>query len=84
MAADVDQKQLRELKEISDDLGVIRESTHPKHAFVRGIFQGVGIVVGSVIALALLGWMLGILGLIPGFDAFENSLKSAVNAYERR
>lgn len=53
MAANVDAKQLKKLKDISDDLGIIRESTRPKQVFIRGLFQGVGIIVGSVIASQL-------------------------------
>jgi hypothetical protein len=84
MESTVDGKQLEELKDIREDLGVIRESTKPRHAFMRGIFQGVGIVIGSILAITLLGWILGVLGFIPGFDSLEQSLKSAVDAYEHQ
>lgn len=84
MTADIEKKQLKELKDIADDLEVLRESAHPKHAFLRGLIQGAGAVIGGVLALAFLGWLLGVLGFIPGFDSFEQYLKGTVNAYEHR
>jgi len=49
-----------ELKEISD------KQIGPKRAFFNGIMQGMGVVGGSILALALLGWLLHLLGLVPG------------------
>ncbi len=84
MTADIESKQLRELREISDDIEVLREQSKPHASFVRGIFHGAGAVLGGVIALALLGFLLGVLGLIPGFDKFESYMGSLVQAFEHR
>lgn len=84
MTADIEKKQLKELRDIAGDLEVLRESTHPKNAFLRGLIQGAGAVIGGVLALSLLGWILSLLGFIPGFDSFEQSLQGVVNSYEHR
>lgn len=85
MVAEIEAKQLKELREISEDLEVLRvQSTSHKASFVRGVFQGAGAVVGGVIALALLGWLLTLLGVIPGFDSFEQYLDTVVRDFEHR
>ena len=38
------------------------------NAFFNGIFTGFGSVVGIVLALALIGWVLNIVGVIPAFQ----------------
>lgn len=84
MAADIEKKQLKELRDIGDDLDVLRKQTTRKASFLRGMYQGAGAVLGGVIALALLGWVLGILGFIPGFSSFEEYLGGVVRDFERR
>lgn len=84
MPADIEKRQLEELRDISDGLDVLRAQATPKASFVRGIFQGAGAVLGGILALALLGWVLGLLGVIPGFDTFEQYLSSVVGDFERR
>lgn len=51
-----------ELKELNDN------TIGPRHAFFNGIMQGMGVVGGSILAVALLGWTLHLLGLIPGLS----------------
>ncbi len=84
MVADVETKQLKELREISDDMGVLRKQTTLRASFVRGLVQGAGAVIGGIVALAVLGWVLGLLGVIPGFDSFETYLSSVVGNFGHR
>ncbi len=60
------------------------QGTDWKRGLMMGVLQGVGVIIGSIIALALLGWVLGFLGVIPGFDRFESYLNTVVNDYEHR
>lgn len=53
-----------------------------KRSFVNGIFHGMGAVVGGILALTLLGWLLWLLGILPGFDSFEHYLGSKVHQFE--
>lgn len=84
MAPDLEKKQLKHLQEIADEVGALREhTTDPKRSFLMGMFQGAGIIVGSILALSALSWLLSILGIIPGFDTVEHYLNSAVTEYEK-
>jgi hypothetical protein len=83
METNVEAKQLEQLEEIADDLEALRvRANDPKRSFMTGIFQGAGAVVGGIIALALLGWLLGLLGVIPGFSSFEEKLNAAKSSFE--
>lgn len=80
-----DEKELRQLKEIKKELSQIRVSTNsPKQAFVSGILYGAGWFVGGILAVALLGWMLNILGVIPGFDDLVAYVQSLSNERPRK
>lgn len=75
----------KKLDEIAATLGAIRaQGTDWRRAFSMGLFQGAGVVVGGILALALTGWILGLLGVIPGFDRFEGYLNAVVSDYEHR
>ncbi|HET8581174.1 MAG TPA: DUF5665 domain-containing protein [Candidatus Paceibacterota bacterium] len=47
---------------------------------MRGLWQGIGIVIGTVLAIALLGWILSLFGVIPGFSEIAEQLKSILHA----
>ena len=69
---------LAHLREIEKDLDQIKElSVTPKRAFVNGIFQGGGAVVGGILAVLLIGWLLAISGIIPGLDRIAPYLQEA-------
>jgi hypothetical protein len=83
--SDLETKQLQVLHEISENISVMRQRTgNPRRSFLLGIFQGVGVVLGGILAVALSGAILALLGLIPGFSSFETYLNSAVQTYEHR
>ncbi len=83
MVAEIEKKQLKELREIGDGIDALKAQTTRTASFLRGIYHGAGAVVGGVIALALLGWLLGILGVIPGFSTFEEYLAGIVREMHR-
>lgn len=77
--------QSKRLDKIAHSLEAIRaQGTDWKRSFFMGLFQGAGVVAGGIVALAVTGWVLGLLGFIPGFDSLEQSLNGAVDAYEHR
>lgn len=45
---------------------------------VRSAILGAGYVVGTIIGLALLGWILSALGIIPGVSDLSNQLHGLV------
>lgn len=70
---------------IAADIAAIRSrATNARQAFLFGCLQGAGAVIGGIVTLTLLGSVLSLLGVIPGFDHFENSVNTAVKAYEHR
>lgn len=69
--------ELRQLKEIKKELSAIKDRTaSPKQAFIHGILYGAGALVGGVLAVALVGWVLNLLGIIPGFGELADYLRS--------
>jgi hypothetical protein len=60
--------EIQELKKISGELEAINANTGSYiSAFWRGILQGAGAIIGSILAAVLIGWILEVLGIIPGF-----------------
>ena len=43
---------------------------------MRGALQGVGFLVGTFAAVLLFGWLLSVLGVIPGLDVVVEYLHS--------
>jgi hypothetical protein len=42
-----------------------RHLTHPWTSFVRGVFTGLGSVLGAALAITIIGWFLNVAGVIP-------------------
>lgn len=80
----VDEKELRQLKEIKKELSEIKDRTaNPKRVFLNGILYGAGALVGGILAVALIGWVLNILGIIPGFNEVADYIHSLVEELPR-
>ena len=65
----------KDIQEVKQHLSAIRKNTRSPiwKSFVTGTLSGLGGVVGVAIALALLGWILNIIGVIPAFQQQANS-----------
>ena len=75
MESRIEEEGLTHIKHIEEELGEIRDRTPtPRRAFLSGLLQGAGWIVGSLLALALIGWVLSILGVIPGLDVLSRYL----------
>jgi hypothetical protein len=71
--------EIRELKQIKRELEEIKDRTaNPKRMFVNGILYGAGAFLGGIIAVALVGWVLSILGIIPGLAVIVEYLQSII------
>lgn len=67
----VDKEAIEHLESIEEELKDINSKTiTPKRALLNGVMQGLGAVIGSIAAVALLGWLLHVFGLIPGLSEF--------------
>lgn len=84
MAKEIDEKSLKQLKKIQSELSQIKEvTTNPRRAFFNGILYGAGAFVGGILAITLLGWLLSLLGFIPGFSEIVSIFTGAVETRGR-
>lgn len=68
--------ELRHLGNIETELREIKKRTpNPRRAFINGVLQGMGAVVGTILAVALLGWTLSVFGVIPGLGELAGHLE---------
>ncbi len=85
MDSQLERKGLRHLEHIEKDLDAIKlKAPSPRTSFVNGMWQGVGAVIGSLIAIALLGALLSIVGVLPGFAAYTKYMQGALDKFESR
>lgn len=65
-----------EAKKVETLLDEIKDNTEarPARSFVNGVLYGAGIVLGTLVGVALVGWLLSILGVIPGVDVLAQKL----------
>ena len=66
----MDPQTQKEIRKVETLLGEIKENTEsrPAKSFINGILYGGGVVLGTIVAVALVGWLLSVLGVIPGID----------------
>jgi hypothetical protein len=71
---------LQHLKNIEEELEEIKERTGgPKRSLFNGIWQGVGAIIGGVIAIVAIGGLLSLIGIIPGFGDIAAYLHGVVD-----
>lgn len=71
-----------EIRRVEHTLEEIRSNTHLPwwRAAINGLLYGSGAVVGTVAAIAILGWLLSLFGIIPGFGDIAQRLQEIMNA----
>lgn len=73
--------ELAELQDIEHELKEIKvRMIGPKRALINGVMQGMGAVLGSIAAVAFIGWLLSVFGLIPGFSQLADYINSLMSA----
>lgn len=71
---------LEHLENIEEDLDEIKRRTPTRwRSFVYGVLHGAGALIGSVLALALLGWLLTLIGVLPGLDKLAPYIQKMVD-----
>ncbi len=82
---DLETQGLQHLKNIEEELEAIRDrTTNPRRTFVMGILQGAGAIFGGLLALGGLGWILSILGVIPGLGDSVEYVRSLLDTLPTR
>ncbi len=66
----MDPETQKEARKVEALLGEIKSNTQarPSKSFVNGMLYGAGIVLGTIVGVVAVGWLLSILGVIPGVD----------------
>ena len=76
------QKQDQEIKQLIKIerrlIEIKNRTSNTKIAFIYGLLQGAGAVVGSIAAITLVGWVLSGLGVIPGFTDIANYFRDLI------
>jgi len=76
---------LEHLQKIETELEEIKDRTaNPQRSFLSGILYGAGALVGSILAIIILGWILSLLGVVPGFGSLATYLHSIVDRFNNR
>ena len=64
----IDPELKTELDKLNRTLvGIFHKTESFWRAFVRGVLQGLGSILGVVLAIIIIGWILNVMGVIPGF-----------------
>jgi hypothetical protein len=80
MPDEFEKKELEHLANIESELEEIKNRTpNARRAFLNGILQGGGAIVGGITAVALIGWALAASGVIPGLGHISQYLQNIVN-----
>jgi len=80
-----EQRGLKNLRHIEKEVTAIESRTpgSPLRSFFNGIMQGGGAVVGSIAAIALVGWLLGVFGIIPGLGDLAHYFQDIIAKLNR-
>jgi hypothetical protein len=79
----IDPELKKELDDIDQHLLQLAKASKPKGAFFRGVLAGIGSILGVAIAIAVLGWFLNVIGVIPGFREQANEWKRTLDRIDR-
>ena len=75
--------EVRQLREIKKELRNIESNTSAKWWIVHGMLYGAGWILGSLIAILLIGWILSFLGVIPGLNKIALDFQDAFSRIGR-
>ncbi len=82
MNEEINEEIKREVEEINKSVQLVALKLGGNWtAILRGVLAGFGSVIGAFMALAIIGWILNIVGIIPAFhqqaDLWRESLQQA-------
>jgi hypothetical protein len=80
----IDREIRKELRHVEGVLDEIRDNTALPwwRAILNGLLYGAGVVIGTILAIALLGWFLSLFGIIPGFDQISAHLQEIMKSHQ--
>lgn len=73
---ELEEKSLEHLANIEEGVAELADKIPgPRRSFLNGVLQGMGAVIGSLLAVALLGWFLSAIGIIPGMGVIADHVQ---------
>ena len=74
------QNENEKLAEIESTLKEIYKIMKPSRwqMLVEGLWRGVGYLIGVLLAVAILGWVLNVIGVIPFLSDFSSDMKEVL------
>lgn len=72
-----DRPEVRQLREIKKELKNIESNTSAKWWIIHGMLYGAGWIIGSLLAILIIGWVLSLLGVIPGLNHIVSAIQDA-------
>ena len=80
----MEEEGMKHLEKIEHELEEIKERTPtPSRSFTNGLLQGAGALIGGILALTLLGWLLSLFGVIPGFVDISHYIQNSIYNFRR-
>ncbi|MEI7480121.1 MAG: hypothetical protein WCJ59_00655 [bacterium] len=75
----------QKIEEMDKTLKVIEKSLKPTigRMILEGMVRGVGYLFGLIIAIAIIGWLLNVMGVIPFLNTFSQDMKEILNTSVR-
>ncbi|MBC7836451.1 hypothetical protein H7X87_01590 [Acetobacteraceae bacterium] len=85
MEEKIEKEGLEHLEHIEVELKEIKKRTPTSYrAFINGIFQGAGAIVGGILAVALIGFLLSVFGVIPGLGEIAHYFQNIMGQLHSR
>lgn len=78
----MEQEFLKKVDEIVSTMHAIEQKVvklSPWRSFFNGIMSGIGSIIGVALALALVGWLLNLAGVIPAFQRQVDDWRQILN-----
>jgi|GEM_PF-2892382 hypothetical protein len=75
--------EVAELRRIRRELRNIESNTSAKWWILHGMLYGAGWILGSLLAILILGWLLSLLGVIPGLNKIVADISAAFSRVGR-
>jgi len=77
----MEEEKNKKLEEIQESLNNIYKVLRPTRwqLLVQGLWRAVGYFIGLLFAIAIVGWILNIMGFIPFMSDFSNKMQEVLS-----
>lgn len=80
----IDPELRKELESINKNLVMLQNKGAWWKALIHGAMTGFGSVIGVLMALAVLGWLLNVAGIIPAFKNEANQWRELIQQAQQQ